>query len=85
MEGRGLNIDGEYLSHLICADDIILFPKSPEEFTTLSLTFKGQANQAGLNLHLGNTKVMFKEHAKKCKITVDGETNEELRLIITYT
>ena len=35
MEGRGINMDGEYLSHLIFADDIILFAKSPEELTTL--------------------------------------------------
>ena len=35
LEGRGINMDGEYLSHLIFADDIILFTKSPEELTTL--------------------------------------------------
>ena len=42
------------------------------------LTFIVQENQAGLNLHLGNTKVMFNEHAKKCKITTDEETIEEV-------
>lgn len=35
LEGRGINMDGEYRSHLIFADDIILFAKSPEELTTL--------------------------------------------------
>lgn len=35
LEGRDINMDGEYLSHLIFADDIILFAKSPEELTTL--------------------------------------------------
>ena len=35
LEGRGINMDGEYLSHLIFADDIILFAKSPKELTTL--------------------------------------------------
>ena len=31
----------------------------------------------GLNMHLGKTKVMFNEHAKKCTITVNGETIKE--------
>ena len=35
QEGRGINMDGEYLSHVIFADDIILFANSPEELTTL--------------------------------------------------
>jgi hypothetical protein len=34
-EGRGLNIDGEHLSHLIFADDIILMAKSPEEMESM--------------------------------------------------
>ena len=29
---------------------------------------------SGLNMHLGKTKVMFNEHTKTCKITVNGET-----------
>ena len=28
-------------------------------------------------MHLGKTKVMFDEHAKKCTITVNGETIKE--------
>ena len=32
---------------------------------------------SGLNMHLGKTKVMFNEHAKKCAITVNGETIKE--------
>ena len=33
---------------------------------------------AGLNMHLGKTKVMFNEHAKKCTITVNGENIKEV-------
>ena len=32
---------------------------------------------AGLDMRLGKTKVMFNEHAKKCTITVNGETIKE--------
>ena len=33
---------------------------------------------AGLDMHLGKTKVMFNEHAKKCTITVNGENIKEV-------
>ena len=76
-KGRGLNIDVEYLSRLIFADDIILFAKSPEELTSLLTDIHSTSKPSGLNMHLGKTKVMFNEHAKKCAITVNGETIKE--------
>ena len=76
-KGRGLNIDVEYLSHLIFADDIILFGKSPEELTSMLTDIHNTSKPSGLNMHLGKTKVMFNEHVKKCTITVNGETIKE--------
>ena len=34
-EDKGINIDGEHLSHLIFADDIVLVAKSPEELESM--------------------------------------------------
>ena len=76
--GRGLNIDCGYLSHLIFTDDIILFAKSPEELTSMLTDIHNTSKPAGLDMHLGKTKVMFNEHAKKCTITVNGENIKEV-------
>jgi len=76
--GRGLNIDCGYLLHLIFTDDIILFVKSPEELTSMLTDIHNTSKPAGLNMHLGKTKVMFNEHTKKCTITVNGENINEV-------
>ena len=73
----GLNIDVEYLSRLIFGDDIILFAKSPGELTSMLNDIHNTNKPAGLDMHLGKIKVMFNEHAKKCTITVNGETIKE--------
>ena len=46
-EDKGINIDGEHLSHLIFADDIVLVAKSPEEQQrrACSLAYTSPANQ----------------------------------------
>ena len=77
-QGRGLNIDGKYHSHLIFADYIILFAKSPEELTSMLTDIRNTSKPADLNMHLGRSKVMFNEHAKKCTITVNGETIKDV-------
>lgn len=76
-EGRGLSIEGEYLSHLIFADDIILLAKSPEEVNGMLIDIHMTNKPVGFNMHLGKTKVMFNDHVGKSTITVDGKTIEE--------
>ena len=44
-EDKGINIDGEHLSHLNFADYIVLVAKSPEELKACSLTYTLPANQ----------------------------------------
>ena len=58
-EGKGLNvnIDGEYLSRVIFADDIILFAKSPDELTGMLTDIHNTSKPADLNMNLGKTKV----------------------------
>jgi len=82
-EGKGLNvnIDGEYLSHVIFADDVILFAKSPDELTSMLTDIHNTSKPADFNMNLGKTKVKFNEHAKKCTINVDGET---IKKVDTY-
>ena len=56
---KGINIDGEYLSHLIFADDIVLLANQ-------MLTSLNEASKPiGLKMHVGKTKVMLSPLAVK--------------------
>ena len=58
-----------------------MFAKSPDEVTSMLTDIHDTSKPANLNMNLGKTKVMFNEHAKKCTITVDGET---IKKVDTY-
>lgn len=77
-EGRGVNIDGEHLSHLIFADDILLVAHSPQEIQDMLTDIHTTSRPVGLNMHLGKTKVMVNSHAPKAPVTVDGNNIEEV-------
>ena len=55
-----------------------MFAKQPEELTSVLTDIHNTSTPAGLIMHLGKTKVMFNEHAKKCTITVDRENIKEV-------
>ena len=64
---RGINIDGEYreyLFHLIYADDIIIYAKSPEQLQSMLTDIHIASKLVALNMHLGKTKVMLNDHDK---------------------
>ena len=77
-ENRGINIDGEYLSHLIFADDIILFAKSPEELQSMLTDIHIASEPVGLNMHLEKTKVMLNDHTTKSPVIVNSKVIEEV-------
>ena len=76
-EGKGINIYGEHLSHLIFADYIIvLIAKSPEELESMLTDIHLANKQVGLSMNLSKTKVMLNETAITSTVTVDGNTIE---------
>jgi exonuclease III len=77
-EEKGIKIDGEHLSHLLFADDIVIIAQSPEELEGILNDIHTTSQPVGLNMHLGKTKVMFNEFATKSPITVDGNVIEEV-------
>ncbi|CAH1277638.1 MUC4 [Branchiostoma lanceolatum] len=79
---RGLNIDGEYLSHLLFADDIILVATSPQELEEMLKDIHNASKPVGLTMHLGKTKVMYNKHADKAPIMVNGKEIEEVNSYI---
>ena len=71
-EDKGINIDGEHLSDLIFADDIILIYKSPEELERMLTDIHFASKPVGLSTNLCKTKVMLNENATTSTVAVDG-------------
>ena len=74
---RGIKINGEYLSHLIFADDIVLIAKSTSELQKMVQDIQETSNPVGLNMHLGKTKVMCNPAVNKTDININGRKIEE--------
>ena len=68
-EGKGVNIDGEHLSQLNFADDIVLVAKSPEELESVLTSIHLASKPVGLSVNLNKTKVMLNETAITFTVT----------------
>ncbi len=77
-EDKGINIDGERLSYLIFADDIVLVAKSPEELESMLTDIHLASKPVGLSMNLSKTKVILNENATTSTVTVDGNTIEKV-------
>ena len=73
---KGINIDGEHLSHLISADDTFLVAKSPEELESMLSDIHIASKPVGLSMNLSKTKVMLNENAITSTVALDGNTIE---------
>ncbi len=77
-EGKGIQIDGENLLHLIFADDIVLVAKSTAELQGMLRDIHNTSKPVGLSMHLGKTKVMCNDQADRAGVIVEGKTIEEV-------
>ena len=77
-EGKGINIYGEHLSHLIFADDIVLVAKSPEEQESMLTDIHLASKPVSLSMNLSKTKVMLNETSITSTVTVDGNVIEKV-------
>ena len=77
-ENKGVRIEGEYLSHLIFADDIVLIANSTSKLQEMLQDIHDISNPVGLKMRLGKTKVMCNEHVNKDDVIVDGKKIEEV-------
>ena len=77
-EDKGINMDGEHLSHLIFADDIVLVAKSPEELESMLTDIHLASKPVGLSMNLSKTNVMLNESATTSTVAVDGNTIEKV-------
>lgn len=75
---KGLNINGENLSHLRFADDLILFSENPKTLETMLQQLAKESEKAGLSMNLTKTKVMSNSSQTE-PITINNETIEYVR------
>ena len=58
-ETRGLKIDGEYLSHLRFAKDILLCANTPHELQQMLQELADESDNQGLKMNKSKTKVIM--------------------------
>ena len=56
---RGVSVNGERISHLRFADDIVIFAETLEELSGMLNDLDGSSRRVGLGMNLYKTKVMF--------------------------
>ena len=78
LKDSGIKIDGEYLSYLIFADDIVLIAKSTSELQKMVQDIHETSKAVGLNMHLGKTKVMCNPAVNKTDINIKGRKINEV-------
>ena len=69
-------MDGEHLSHLIFADDIVLIAKSPEELESMLIDIHIASKPVRLSMNL--SKVMLNKSSTTSTVSVDGNTIEKV-------
>ena len=77
-ENKGVRIDGEYLSHLIFADDIVLIANSTSNLHEMLQDIHDISKPVGLRMYLEKTKVMCHKHVNKDDAIVNGKKMEEV-------
>lgn len=75
----GILINGEYLSHLRFADDIILFSESISQLENMIQHLQSESASVGLEMNLQKTKLMTNSLKSPIKIR-----NENLEYVDTY-
>ena len=82
---RGILIDGEYLSHLRFADDIIIFTRNIAELHEMLQELNQASLEVGLSMNFKKTKIMRNKHAEDTnrKITIDSNEIEEVNITFT--
>ena len=65
-------MDGEHLTHLRFADDILLLSHTRQELEKMIRELSEESRKAGLKMNITKTKVMMSSRFKEHKITVRG-------------
>ena len=75
-QGFGININGEYITHLRFADDIVVMAESLEDLGTMLEDLNRVSQQVGLKMNMDKTKVMSNVHVVPTPVSVGNSTLE---------
>ena len=74
--GLGTNINGEHLTHLRFADDVVLMAETLEDLNTMLEDLRNPSQQVGLKMNLDKTKIMSNAHVTPAPVNVGNVTLE---------
>ena len=74
--GLGININGEYITHLRFADDIVIMAESLEHLNTMLSDLSIVSQQVGLKMNMDKTKIMSNVHVAPVPVVVGNDTLE---------
>ena len=77
-ENLGIRVNGEYLTDLRFADDIVLISEKGEELQQMIEELHRESRRVGLSMNMKKTKVMFNDHAQKQQINIMNQALEEV-------
>ncbi|KAA5586822.1 reverse transcriptase family protein, partial [Pseudomonas aeruginosa] len=75
-QGLGININGEYITHLRFADDIVVMAESLEDLGRMLGDLSRVSQQVGLKMNMDKTKIMYNVHVAPTIVTVGSSTLE---------
>lgn len=75
-EGLGININGQYLTHLRFADDIVLMAETMEDLNTMLEDLRSASQRVGLRMNMDKTKIMSNAHVVPSPVHVGNTTLE---------
>ncbi|KHN87960.1 Retrovirus-related Pol polyprotein from type-1 retrotransposable element R2, partial [Toxocara canis] len=74
----GIRVDGERLTHLLFADDCVLFAHSGPELQDKLLQLQIESKKIGLEMNLAKTKWMRNSLCRESRINIEGQIIQEV-------
>ncbi|KAI8433032.1 hypothetical protein MSG28_013899 [Choristoneura fumiferana] len=78
----GININGEYITHLRFANDIVIMAESLEELNTMLSDLSIVSQQVGLKMNMDKTKIMSNVHVTPVPVIVGNDALEVVDLYV---
>ncbi|XP_063539716.1 uncharacterized protein LOC134748833 [Cydia strobilella] len=75
-KGRGINVNGEYITHLRFADDIVVMAETMEDLSAMLADLSRVSERVGLKMNMDKTKIMSNVHVVPTPVLIGGSALE---------